>query len=618
VLLFGPQGFGAQHVHNRPSMHISTWVLHTHPLGDAPRLSCLMPWLHVQPLWRHKFKLDSLATSSLPHKALLFNLVACTSANRTPPIPNKKQKQTSPLPTQRQHPHVVGSNLQPCNCSLHLGPPYLQGGLGTPPSSSTTCHRGSIHKFKTIAVGALLATISTARGLLLADATEITTAITHGPWTGTDKIRLASALSDATSAPRRQGPRANQSCMTLENYFTASDWATLMDDDLALNPKTVAISGRMHKLGMTCPCEKLLMRAGAIIHAVGMHSCNLDPASKQQICRKVKDTIKMLDKTRPYQLVHMPVYPHTPDTLPDATYHFAYDDGLPVAPPAGASIDEAATGMCYRSTHKMLRADLGGVPQRSTSQPSSSSDPMMMMMNMMMNHLGMNCTPPANGKALLNGMKPGQKSQFALLDSSEGMAGGIDRDHSSFRRSPTSPVDSQPSSAGTLTGHVADASGQGFTRQQSSEFETVQPPQGPGLPPQVPALDDLSIAERLEISMRESSAAAKGKAKAKPRTSAKKGSVATKKKAKARAKGKAKAAAAIKDADTKDKKKGSPRKRAAVDYSDLIDIATQTERSVKQVTSRAYHGARTRALAEGWVEKAGDSNTGDGDTGGGG
>eukprot|EP00959_Pyramimonas_sp_CCMP1952_P468077 9492620-Pyramimonas_sp.AAC.1 len=108
----------------------------------------------------------------------------------------------------------------------------------------------------------LLLMLAQTHNLTMADATQ---AITQGPWTAEQKVNLAGSLSNAAASVGPQSSRPQQKAEHLEEFFTQSDWDLFMSADFSVDPKIAQMAVRMHRLGMACPSEQPLKRAGAIL-----------------------------------------------------------------------------------------------------------------------------------------------------------------------------------------------------------------------------------------------------------------------------------------------------------------------------------------------------------------
>ena len=135
-------------------------------------------------------------------------------------------------------------------------------------------------------VDAMLATIASTPGVTLAIATAVSTAINVGPWSPAQKVQLAAALGEAHLCVNEKAAtaRSTQTCTALEQYFTECDWTLFGNTDFSIQAKTQAMASRMAKLGMRCPNEKMLMKAGAILQIAALQTTDLSAQSKRNLC----------------------------------------------------------------------------------------------------------------------------------------------------------------------------------------------------------------------------------------------------------------------------------------------------------------------------------------------
>ena len=208
-------------------------------------------------------------------------------------------------------------------------------------------------------------------GLSPADGARVTTAIGTGPWTASAKLAMVSVVGDLCrrSVPQRgNGARSQQKCATIELLFAIEDYQVWRDSAVGSKPKLLRMARRMARLGIRCPCEKLLQRCIAILICVGGGEFE-DPTPKkmQTFCRALKDLIKQIDTVNPYPFPHLAVYPPSYEDLPAAVRNYAYEDGATIPPSMDGIIDtirleEVFVSTCYRSTHRSLRKDKDGTP----------------------------------------------------------------------------------------------------------------------------------------------------------------------------------------------------------------------------------------------------------------
>ncbi|CAK0855464.1 unnamed protein product [Prorocentrum cordatum] len=230
----------------------------------------------------------------------------------------------------------------------------------------------------------LVATFSASQAVTMTVATQVTGHITRGPWTADQKLQLATALNDAAAARelQRRGPaRCQQLCLEVHTFLTQSDWAALCDPMQSELAKANVVGTRMWRCGITCPAEKTLMAAGAVI--LCSHYSDVSAISgdhKRKTCENVQSVIKSIDKTKAYPHAHRPRYT-TPAGLDAGSFRFAYPD--PSDPPVAcpAEVDVTKITMCYRNTANERRASSAPptVPARPAFASSGDQPPAMQL-----------------------------------------------------------------------------------------------------------------------------------------------------------------------------------------------------------------------------------------------
>eukprot|EP00959_Pyramimonas_sp_CCMP1952_P158046 3304744-Pyramimonas_sp.AAC.1 len=200
-----------------------------------------------------------------------------------------------------------------------------------------------------------------------------------------------------------------------------------MSADFSVDPKITQMAVRMHRLGMACPSEQLLKRAGAILvvcHAPDAAS----PDDKRTWCKRIQGAIKSRDSVQAYPHSHLKLYPPNPSYLTDAMLAHAYDQGdTPVACPIDmSSLISAMSGIGYRSTHKSLKPTPTAPLQldlHQRQQPNAQMDPAMQMMQFLgtaMQHMFQGAAPHADtargdANVQLLGMKPNRRGSVAAF-----------------------------------------------------------------------------------------------------------------------------------------------------------------------------------------------------------
>ncbi len=186
------------------------------------------------------------------------------------------------------------------------------------------------------------------------EATTATRAVTAGSWTHQQKQALIAAIAETTVRRTLTFVRRDpQTCESIEGMLSASDWATIRNPDLAIEPKLMCVSKRMYLLGLVCPKETLLEKAASIV--IAAHGGDHSAVDKQRACKQVKSFTKAFDKRQRYPLSHQLVYPATPQELSSDRFQFAYADDGPVNVPIDVDVFGVYTNMAYRRSHRSLR-----------------------------------------------------------------------------------------------------------------------------------------------------------------------------------------------------------------------------------------------------------------------
>ena len=229
---------------------------------------------------------------------------------------------------------------------------------------------------------ALLVCLSTLQ-FAVEEATTATRAVTAGSWTHQQKQALIAAIAETTV--RRTltfVKRDPQTCEFIESMLSASDWATIRNPDLAIEPKLMCVSKRMYLLGLVCPKETLLEKAASIV--IAAHGGDHSAVDKQRACKQVKSFTKAFDKRQRYPLSHQLVYPATPQELSSDKFQFAYADDGPVNVPVDVDVFGVYTNMAYRRSHRSLRPSSDQLAPLGVLAPSGGDSAMQAMVQQAM------------------------------------------------------------------------------------------------------------------------------------------------------------------------------------------------------------------------------------------
>ena len=214
--------------------------------------------------------------------------------------------------------------------------------------------------------------------LELDGAASVTREVMDGPWQPDHRVMISTALAACVASSEHvqvhKGPRCQQHSQNIEDFLTADDYAMLASDS-PLQTKINTVCNRIHRLGVGCPCERLLARIAGIVGVVGFpDSAALDQASRRSILDQVRAAIKRLDKFDRYPYVHEQDLPATPALLPAHKADYAYPSGLPSEPlhPRIAHLNQYLDETATRMSHKALRPSRPGAASASTADMHAS------------------------------------------------------------------------------------------------------------------------------------------------------------------------------------------------------------------------------------------------------
>eukprot|EP00959_Pyramimonas_sp_CCMP1952_P436514 9140559-Pyramimonas_sp.AAC.1 len=125
---------------------------------------------------------------------------------------------------------------------------------------------------------AIIGAIGHAGHINLDDCNRIGEEVSSGPWNDQQKLAIAGALSDAASqlgVPT--GPRPQQNCNGIHNYFTDSDWTCFESTEASLRAKSTTMANRLWRIGITCPSEKLICSVTSLLVAAHQPGSSMDP-----------------------------------------------------------------------------------------------------------------------------------------------------------------------------------------------------------------------------------------------------------------------------------------------------------------------------------------------------
>jgi hypothetical protein len=180
-------------------------------------------------------------------------------------------------------------------------------------------------------VGALIAIIQgSGRSLTIADATSITNAIQHGPWTPQQKTALASAAADQLRAAGATPSSAVRAQQYYDNFAALLDEptvATLQDPSLSANDKLTTLGKFCNACGITCPSERLQFAMTAVVVVCHFGQCTaatLSPSEKYAFAKRLQQRVKRVDKAPAVKGDHLV---HVPVPLPPLRAAYVYGNG---------------------------------------------------------------------------------------------------------------------------------------------------------------------------------------------------------------------------------------------------------------------------------------------------
>ena len=204
--------------------------------------------------------------------------------------------------------------------------------------------------------------LASSTGVDIAVVNAVSETMLAGPWTESQRASMIAVLSTRVDAEENcsGSSRKTQRCATIEEYFTASDWAALVSDDNSDSKRMQIICDRMTALEMFCSDEKLLMRAAAIVVIL-----NKEPPytyiKKQRLAIKLSEALKIADRATRPKWPHIRSYPATPAELSADMRRHVYGEGVqPVNPPSTwtkMQFDAIVGDMCYRNSHAGLKKE---------------------------------------------------------------------------------------------------------------------------------------------------------------------------------------------------------------------------------------------------------------------
>ena len=218
-------------------------------------------------------------------------------------------------------------------------------------------------------------------GLVVHDASVISSAIANSGFSATHKAELAHVVAEGASKAIFPELKARKQCQTwaaVETYLTKDDWTTLQGTGSGYT-KVAVVVDRLYKAGLSCPSEATVKHMVALVASV--HCPDAAASELHDMVLQVKNIVKGQPGLA-VVLQHLKTFPATPADLPEASYKHAYSD----ANPCNCSLprfQEVLSRVPLRITNKAIggasgSADALGIVASQQHKPSA-----MEVMNML-------------------------------------------------------------------------------------------------------------------------------------------------------------------------------------------------------------------------------------------
>ncbi|CAE7221095.1 unnamed protein product [Symbiodinium sp. CCMP2592] len=200
------------------------------------------------------------------------------------------------------------------------------------------------------------------------EATALTRGIADGPWTGEQKTEMCQLVSDKLAALGGGNPAEEtrtQDCPRFGAYLSKEDRRILADPAQSESQKLHQMASRCIKIGLVLPSETCKGRilASAVAGGLEAKTASSFYSALNHFKRIMKRKREMMPGKTTFEL---PIYPDSPDQLPDHLRHFA--DSYREDPPEPLSIDQILKVSQVQALRKSSKA-----LQAATSSSSSSA-----------------------------------------------------------------------------------------------------------------------------------------------------------------------------------------------------------------------------------------------------
>ena len=203
-------------------------------------------------------------------------------------------------------------------------------------------------------------------GLTPAAATEVSAAISAGPWSVEQKAE------DQLSSPTKGAARPQQGCAKFGAFLSRQDREVLRDPTKSEAQKLEQLATRCLKIGLVLPTESA--KGGILCCGVAAGLVLETPQAFYEALGSFKKILKRRGQQMP-RTIHLTMYPDSPELLPeDLKSSYAHDPAEPLTTDDMLSVKSIQT---LRGNAKALVASKGSQASGSRAMvPATSSNPL--------------------------------------------------------------------------------------------------------------------------------------------------------------------------------------------------------------------------------------------------
>ena len=118
---------------------------------------------------------------------------------------------------------------------------------------------------------AFIAHLSQTVGVDLEGEARLSRQVALGPWSGSQRMALTTAVNDASARTSVSGgTRPTQACPCLEKYFTQQLHDYFKNDVVDVDVASRMVAVQLYNLGLVCPSNQVLKRATSIVQLAGL------------------------------------------------------------------------------------------------------------------------------------------------------------------------------------------------------------------------------------------------------------------------------------------------------------------------------------------------------------